>query len=125
MANEPNSSGIRRAEIVAALSMATDLAVGQPMELALKSCVLGMRLGEAMRLSNGELAEVYWYGLLRYVGCNAEAHAVATLLYDDIEFNQQIALADMGRVGEAMPLILGMLRKANAGAPPSAGARSG
>jgi HD-GYP domain-containing protein (c-di-GMP phosphodiesterase class II) len=112
------NSGIRRAEFIAALSMATDLAVGQPMELALKSCVLAMRLGQAMKLSDDELAEVYWYGLLRYVGCNAEAHAVAALLYDDIEFNQQVAVGDMGRAGEVMPLILAMLRKANAGAPP-------
>ena len=40
-----SSSGVRRGEIVAALSMVTDLTMGQPVEFALKSCLLGMRLG--------------------------------------------------------------------------------
>jgi hypothetical protein len=32
-------SGVRRGEIIAALSLATDLSMGQPVEFALKSCV--------------------------------------------------------------------------------------
>ncbi len=42
-----SDTGVRRAEIVAALSRATDLVMGQPMEYALRSCVLAMRLGGA------------------------------------------------------------------------------
>ena len=38
------ASGVRRGEVIAALSLATDLAMGQPVEFALKSCVLATRL---------------------------------------------------------------------------------
>jgi hypothetical protein len=37
---------IRAAEVVGALSLATDLGTGQPLEHALRSAVLGVRLGE-------------------------------------------------------------------------------
>ena len=38
------TSEIRLAELVAALSIATDLGMGQPMEYVLRSCVLAVRL---------------------------------------------------------------------------------
>ncbi len=50
---------IRRAELMAALSHAIDLAIGQPVEYALKSCVLGMRLAVALGLQGDALGEVY------------------------------------------------------------------
>ncbi len=68
---------IRRAEVIAVLSLATDLAMGQPMENALRSCVLAMRLGEALGLAPGDMLAVYWSALLRHVGCNAESHSIA------------------------------------------------
>ncbi len=34
---------IHRAEIIAALSIATDMAMGRPVEFALRSCVLAVR----------------------------------------------------------------------------------
>ena len=74
------SSGIRLAELVAALSVATDLGMGQPMEFALCSCVLAVRLGDKMGLDEGALRDVYYQGLLRYVGCNAETHIMAALV---------------------------------------------
>ena len=75
--NGSEKSGIRLAELVAALSVATDLGMGQPMEFALSSCVLAMRIGEKLGLSDEELRAVYYQGLLRYVGCNAETHIMA------------------------------------------------
>ena len=44
-------SGVRRGEVIAALSLATDLAMGQPAEFALKSCVLATRIGKLLQLS--------------------------------------------------------------------------
>jgi len=51
----PGITEIRRAEIIAALSMATDLAMGQPMENALRSCVLARRLGEALGFGRADM----------------------------------------------------------------------
>ena len=113
-----STATIRRAEIIAALSLATDLAVGQPMDNALRSCVLAMRLGEALGLGRADMLAVYWTALLRHVGCNADSHSMAALFGDEVEFNRQVMLTDTGKASEVMPLILGMLRKANAGARP-------
>lgn len=41
----------RLAELIAALSLATDLGLGQPMEHVLRSCLISMRLGELRRPS--------------------------------------------------------------------------
>jgi hypothetical protein len=41
------TSGVRSGEFIMALSQATDLAVGQPVEFALKSCMLATRMGSA------------------------------------------------------------------------------
>ena len=54
------SQGVPLAELVAALSLATDLGVGQPMEHALRSCLLGVRLGENLGLDESELVHVYY-----------------------------------------------------------------
>jgi hypothetical protein len=50
---------------MATLSMATDLGMGQPLETALSSCVVSMRLGEALGLEAGTLRIAYYYALLR------------------------------------------------------------
>ena len=39
-----NNSGVRLAELMASLSIATDLGLGQPMEHALSSCIVAVRL---------------------------------------------------------------------------------
>src|SRR5712692_9254538 len=44
--NQPGTSDIRLAELMAALSIATDLGMGQPIEYALCVCVLAVRLGK-------------------------------------------------------------------------------
>jgi hypothetical protein len=70
--NLSSNSDLRLAELIAALSLATDLGMGQPMEYALCSCVLAVRLGETLGFSESELRGTYYQALLRYIGCNAE-----------------------------------------------------
>ncbi|MBI1880526.1 MAG: LuxR family transcriptional regulator, partial [Chloroflexi bacterium] len=65
------STNLRLAELMAALSIATDLGMGQPMEYAMTTCIVAVRLGEAAGLSDAELRDAYYEALLRYIGCNA------------------------------------------------------
>lgn len=113
-------SGLRRGEVIAALSLATDLSMGQPVEFALKSCVLGMRIGEALGFGAEDLGQVYYQSLLRYVGCNAEVYALAAMLGDEFAFRRDFALIDTGRAGEVASLVFSYLRRANAGVGPLA-----
>jgi hypothetical protein len=117
------SSGIRLAELMAALSLATDLGMGYPLEQALCSCVLSVRLGEALGLSDEELREVYYQALLRYIGCNAETHALSALIGDELALRKDISTVDTGQIPEVMALLSRYIREANAGATPEQLAR--
>jgi hypothetical protein len=68
---------LRLAELVTALSLATDLGMGQPMEHALRTCLLSQRLGETLGLGPARLHDVYNVALLRFLGCTADAHETA------------------------------------------------
>ena len=46
----------RLSELIAALSLATDLGLGEPMEHVLRSCLISMRLGERIGLNTAERA---------------------------------------------------------------------
>ena len=86
--------GVRLAEVMAALSLATDAGMGQPMEQALRTCVLAVRLGEAAGLGEAELTDTYYLALLRHVGCTAEAHVAADVFGDELAARGWIAFVD-------------------------------
>jgi HD-GYP domain-containing protein (c-di-GMP phosphodiesterase class II) len=108
---------VRRAEIIAALSIATDLAMGQPVEFALKSCLLGVRLGQALGLTGEELRETYYEALLRYIGCNAETHIVAALFGDEMELRRDLAAIDRSSLVERGGVMLRAAQRVHAGTP--------
>jgi HD-GYP domain-containing protein (c-di-GMP phosphodiesterase class II) len=113
-----HETGIRLAELMAALSIATDLGIGQPMEFALRACVLALRLGEKLGLTDNELREVYYQALLRYIGCNAETHLAVALAGDELKLRAEFAKIDAGNPAHFAGLLFRMVREANAGASP-------
>lgn len=78
------SSGVRQVEIIMALSLATDLGTGRPIERALSSALIGVRLGEALGLSDTELREVYYLSMLAYSGCTADTETSIQLFGEDV-----------------------------------------
>jgi HD-GYP domain-containing protein (c-di-GMP phosphodiesterase class II) len=109
---------IRLAEVIAALSLATDLAMGQPMAFALRSCVVSVRLGEALGFDDTQLSEVYYQSLLRYIGCNADTHVFAALFGDELALRRDFATIDAGKLPEVLRVIARHIGAANAGAGP-------
>ena len=84
--------GLRLAEFLAALSLATDLGMGQPLEQALRTCLIALALGERLGLSPEDLSDVYYVALLRFLGCTADAHEFAEMVGgDDIAVRAAIA----------------------------------
>jgi len=116
MADGMLDTRVRRGEVMAALSMATDLALGQPLEFAQQSCVLAHRIGRKLGAPESDVAEIHCHALLRYIGCNAETHAMAALFGDEIDFRRDFARIDPGQASEMGALIFAYLRRANAGA---------
>jgi len=74
---------LRLAELMAALSLATDLGMGQPLEQALRTCLIAIELAERMRLAKHEISEVFYVALLRFLGCTVDAHELAEIFGGD------------------------------------------
>jgi len=107
---------VRLAELMAALSMATDLAMGQPMEQAIASCIVSVRLGEAAGLGSQALQDTYYLALLRYVGCNADVAWLASIVGDEIALRREFMLIDGADDGAAIALMLRSIRAGGGGA---------
>ena len=85
---------IRAAELVGALSLATDLGTGQPLEHALRTAVLAVRLGELAGASAEELADTYYVALLHASGCTSNSHEATQLFGEDIMHRAAFFLID-------------------------------
>jgi hypothetical protein len=93
----------RLVELPIALSLATDLGVGQPMEHGLRTCWLSMRAAEGLGLDAATRSSVYYVALLRFVGCTADASETALLAGgDEMAFNAAMAPMLMAQPGESM-----------------------
>ncbi len=105
----------RLAELVAALSLATDLGMGQPMEQGLRTCLVSLRLADLAGVDAEQLGEVYYVALLRFLGCTADAHdAALSAGGDDIALRRAIAPV-LG--GPPRQLLGGVLPVVGAGLP--------
>jgi HD-GYP domain-containing protein (c-di-GMP phosphodiesterase class II) len=93
---------IRAAEVVGALSIATDLGTGQPLEHALRTAVLAVRLGELAGASAKELADTYYVALLHASGCTSNGHEAAQLFGDDIAHRAAFFLIDPTNPAEVL-----------------------
>ena len=111
---------VRLAELIAALSLATDLGTGQPIEHALRSCVVAVRLAETIGLSDSELRDVYYLALLRFMGCTADAHVTAAVFGDEVAAAGWYATVDSGPPAD---VLLAMVRHVSEGDPPLRRAR--
>jgi hypothetical protein len=111
---------VRLAELIAALSLATDLGTGQPIEHALCSCVAAVRLAETIGVSDTELRDVYYLALLRFMGCTADAHVTASVFGDEVAAAGWFATVDSGR---PVDVLLAMVRHVSEGDPPLQRAR--
>jgi HD-GYP domain-containing protein (c-di-GMP phosphodiesterase class II) len=97
----------RLAELVGSLSLATDLAAGFALETALRTSYLAVELGRAVGLGGDQLRDVYYTGLLRFIGCTAFSHEQA--FYgggDDLGFSRALAAVDLARPAQVVRAIV-------------------
>jgi HD-GYP domain-containing protein (c-di-GMP phosphodiesterase class II) len=83
----------RLAELIATLSLATDLGMGQPMEFALGVAVLGVALADRAGLGTGETADIFYLALVKHIGCTSDAFEFAGFTGgDDVAFRHRAML---------------------------------
>ena len=105
--------GLRRAELLAAISLAIDLGLGQPMEHMLRSSLIATRIAELMGLDAKQRAIVYYANLVGWVGCHADSHELSALFGDDIAFRADTYAVDM----TGLPFLRLMLSHVGRGLP--------
>ncbi|MDP7736572.1 HD domain-containing phosphohydrolase [Mycobacterium paragordonae] len=86
---------VRKAELLAAISLAIDLGLGQPMEHMLRSTLIATRVADRMGLDAGRRATVYYANLVGWIGCHADSHELSALFGDDIAFRADTYGVDM------------------------------
>ncbi|HEX2103480.1 MAG TPA: HD domain-containing phosphohydrolase, partial [Solirubrobacteraceae bacterium] len=83
----PTGEPIRLAELMAALSLATDLGLGQQLEHALGVCLSALELAGRVGCSRDECSDVYYVALLEHIGCTGAASDLARWVGgDEIHF---------------------------------------
>lgn len=89
------------AELIAALSLATDLGLGMPQEHVLRQCRIALGLADRVGVEDdAERAAVYYTAMLAWVGCTADSHELAAQFGDEIEF--RAAAHEVDLAGEPM-----------------------
>ncbi|WP_156371377.1 HD domain-containing phosphohydrolase [Nocardia arizonensis] len=90
------SAAIRVTEVLAALSLTTDLATGAPFEKGLSTCLVATALAEQVGLDEADRRVVFHAALLGAVGCTSRASENAAAFADDIAFQQVYHVLDPG-----------------------------
>jgi HD-GYP domain-containing protein (c-di-GMP phosphodiesterase class II) len=104
-------SGVRLAELVAALSLAADLGLGHSPQHAIRATLVALDLADELGVSAEDRATTYWVTLLAWVGCTGDSFELARLFGDDIDLRAgtyDIDFAGLPRLGY-------LLRRAGAG----------
>ena len=94
-------------EVVAALSHALDLTEGQPPGHARRSCLVALRLAEAIGLTADERTSLYYAMLLKDAGCSSSAARMAEIFAaDDLELKRIAKRIDWASPKEAIGMVV-------------------
>jgi hypothetical protein len=90
----PLAKHVPLAEVVAALSLGTDLGMGLPMEHVLRQCLISMRLADRAGLDAADHGVVYYTALIAWVGCHVDAYEQAKWFGDDLALKADCRTVD-------------------------------
>ena len=86
--------GVRLAAVVGALSLATDLGLGQPQQHIIRQTLIAMRMAELEGLSDDERAAIFYVSLFAWVGCVADSYEMGKWFGDDTTLRAESYLLD-------------------------------
>jgi putative nucleotidyltransferase with HDIG domain len=107
---------LRLADILSALSVSTDLAMGQEPEKAIRATLVATEIARHMGLPEPDVADVYYTTLLKHLGCTATSHEELRLFGPDEAPTRAVSeRTDVTAVRE----VLELLRVTGRGAGPA------
>lgn len=121
MVSEGDGPVVRFAELLGAISLATDLGTGEHRSHGLRTAVLAVALGRELGLDDVAVADVRQVALLRFLGCTADSSDTARMTGgDEIGFLAAMAPVTMGSPPEQ---VARLVRTVGAGRGPVERAR--
>ena len=100
---------LRLADLLAGLSIASDLGFGLPPENAMRSCLVGTALARRVGASEDEVRDTFYATLLLHVGCGSLSHETAARYGDELKLMGAVArinVADPAQVqSKLVPLV--------------------
>jgi HD-GYP domain-containing protein (c-di-GMP phosphodiesterase class II) len=104
---------LRLADLLAALSVTTDVAMGQAPEKAIRACVVATEIARHLDLPERTVADVYYTTLLKHLGCTSTSHEETHVFGpDDLGMRRVAERTDVARPLE----MLGLMRTTGRGA---------
>ena len=105
---------MRLTELLAALSLGTDLGMGHPMEHVLRQSFISLRLADRLGLDASAREVVYYSSLMAWVGCHIDAYEQAKWFGDDRALKHEIRWIDEGKAVDGAAFVV---RHLGAGKP--------
>ncbi|WP_421780038.1 HD-GYP domain-containing protein [Kiloniella litopenaei] len=100
--NTDRSDSLHLSELVSAISTALDMTEGQPIGHCVRSCWIGIHIGQEIGLRNQDISDLYYMILLKDLGCSSNAARICQLyLTDDQKFKH-----DFKKINGSLPQAL-------------------
>jgi len=107
------SLDMRWSELVAAISLATDVGMAQPLESGLGTCLVATALAERVGLDTADRQRVYHLALLQHIGCTAATGTVAAVMGDEMLMRAHAATLDFADRRQMLAFMLRHVARAN------------
>ena len=91
---DSDGASVRLGELVASLSLATDLGLGQPQEHIVRQTLIASRLAERLGLGDAERRRIFYVSQLAWVGCVADSFEMGRWFGDDTILRADSYLVD-------------------------------
>ena len=98
---------VRCSELMAAISLATDMGMAFPLETGLATCLVTMSLADRLGLGPSVRQRCYQLALLQHIGCTAAASQVAAVMGDEIIMRAHAATLDFADRRQMLGFLLG------------------
>jgi HD-GYP domain-containing protein (c-di-GMP phosphodiesterase class II) len=97
---------LRLVEAAGVMSLATDLAMGQPLEHGMRTAVMALRIAQSLGLAEDEQVTVFYTGVLHFAGCTAESEIDAQFFGDELAARPQMLATMMGSRRELIAMAM-------------------
>ena len=104
---------VRVCELIAAVSLAVDIGMAQPLETGLAICLVAVELARRLGYGPGLMQRTYLLALLQHIGCTVAAAPVAAIMGDEMVMRAHAATLDFADQGQMLRFLLAHVARAN------------